>query len=267
MRSDGTSDSIELAFYFFFLMIRRPPRSTLFPYTTLFRSPGQELRGRQGLHGCGWQSLHHPGLRQRSQAPGHAGSHRRGLAGEPRLPAGGRGAPGLRNPRRRRRVPGRARHGCRYVLGRDRQHHRLYADQEEHRLVMPHAAIKALKEFHMHPILQKTSLALAAAGALALLAPAAHAAGEAKNVIFFLGDGMGPVTVTAARIYKGEKQLAANPTALTSSERATLTMQSLPYASRVKAFSRDGQTTDSAPSMAAYMTGVKMNNEVISMSA
>src|SRR5437667_9691600 len=26
------------SFYFFFLMIRRPPRSTLFPYTTLFRS-------------------------------------------------------------------------------------------------------------------------------------------------------------------------------------------------------------------------------------
>src|SRR5688572_31863800 len=30
---------------FFFLMIRRPPRSTLFPYTTLFRSLG-ELRAR-----------------------------------------------------------------------------------------------------------------------------------------------------------------------------------------------------------------------------
>src|SRR6266496_5279760 len=29
---------------FFFLMIRRPPRSTLFPYTTLFRSP--RSRGR-----------------------------------------------------------------------------------------------------------------------------------------------------------------------------------------------------------------------------
>src|SRR5206468_11391591 len=27
-----------LLFLFFFLMIRRPPRSTLFPYTTLFRS-------------------------------------------------------------------------------------------------------------------------------------------------------------------------------------------------------------------------------------
>src|SRR2546428_9137751 len=34
-----------LSFLFFFLMIRRPPRSTLFPYTTLFRSTfgmGQE---------------------------------------------------------------------------------------------------------------------------------------------------------------------------------------------------------------------------------
>src|SRR5260370_32771226 len=28
----------KLELYFFFLMIRRPPRSTLFPYTTLFRS-------------------------------------------------------------------------------------------------------------------------------------------------------------------------------------------------------------------------------------
>src|SRR5437773_8568570 len=34
-------------FIFFFLMIRRPPRSTLFPYTTLFRSVG--LRGQEGL--------------------------------------------------------------------------------------------------------------------------------------------------------------------------------------------------------------------------
>src|SRR3712207_6944018 len=52
---------------FFFLMIRRPPRSTLFPYTTLFRShrhhrrrpptvsladhrPDDVLRGRQDAH-------------------------------------------------------------------------------------------------------------------------------------------------------------------------------------------------------------------------
>src|SRR2546430_7369397 len=31
---------IYLFLFFFFLMIRRPPRSTLFPYTTLFRSHG-----------------------------------------------------------------------------------------------------------------------------------------------------------------------------------------------------------------------------------
>src|SRR5499425_3780493 len=38
--------------FFFFLMIRRPPRSTLFPYTTLFRSPQSalELRLRCRLH-------------------------------------------------------------------------------------------------------------------------------------------------------------------------------------------------------------------------
>src|SRR6266511_5663308 len=34
-----------LFFSFFFLMIRRPPRSTLFPYTTLFRSADQERHG------------------------------------------------------------------------------------------------------------------------------------------------------------------------------------------------------------------------------
>src|SRR3712207_7399104 len=33
--------------YFFFLMIRRPPRSTLFPYTTLFRSRPREATGEQ----------------------------------------------------------------------------------------------------------------------------------------------------------------------------------------------------------------------------
>src|SRR6267142_5560255 len=32
--------------FFFFLMIRRPPRSTLFPYTTLFRSPAARRAAR-----------------------------------------------------------------------------------------------------------------------------------------------------------------------------------------------------------------------------
>src|SRR5437764_5258603 len=45
---------------FFFLMIRRPPRSTLFPYTTLFRSPRQanatDSAGRHGNRPRGYAS-------------------------------------------------------------------------------------------------------------------------------------------------------------------------------------------------------------------
>src|SRR5256885_9425082 len=41
-------------------MIRRPPRSTLFPYTTLFRSPVQAQRRE---HGSGIQEDHHMGGR------------------------------------------------------------------------------------------------------------------------------------------------------------------------------------------------------------
>src|SRR3712207_7188713 len=38
--------------YFFFLMIRRPPRSTLFPYTTLFRSRRRVKRSRHRRLRC-----------------------------------------------------------------------------------------------------------------------------------------------------------------------------------------------------------------------
>src|SRR5256885_7014469 len=43
--------SLTTEVFFFFLMIRRPPRSTLFPYTTLFRSlkPVSEERFREAL--------------------------------------------------------------------------------------------------------------------------------------------------------------------------------------------------------------------------
>ncbi len=94
---------------------------------------------------------------------------------------------------------------------------------------------------------------MAAALASSLVGPTARAAGEAKNIIFFLGDGMGPATVTAARIYK-------------YGEAGALNMESLTRTARIKTYSNDAQTTDSAPSMSAYMTGVKMNNEVLSMS-
>src|SRR5256885_13169593 len=40
-----------LFIFFFFLMIRRPPRSTLFPYTTLFRSRRRRPRTRGRLSG------------------------------------------------------------------------------------------------------------------------------------------------------------------------------------------------------------------------
>src|SRR5215813_14388556 len=46
-------------FCFFFLMIRRPPRSTLFPYTTLFRSDRRRCRPR----------AHAPVRRSRARTP------------------------------------------------------------------------------------------------------------------------------------------------------------------------------------------------------
>jgi len=75
---------------------------------------------------------------------------------------------------------------------------------------------------------------------------------QAKNILFFLGDGMGPTTITAARIFKhGEDGL--------------LNFERLDRTARIKTYSADAQVTDSAPSMGAYMTGVKINNDVISM--
>lgn len=90
---------------------------------------------------------------------------------------------------------------------------------------------------------------------LATLSLASQAqASDAKNVILFIGDGMGPTVLTATRLYK-------------VGEEGNLAMMSLPRTARIKTFSNDAQTTDSAPSMAAYTTGVKMNNEVIAMSS
>src|SRR2546429_5597226 len=46
-----------LTIFFFFLMIRRPPRSTLFPYTTLFRSlrPHAQFVHRRNRFGLAWR--------------------------------------------------------------------------------------------------------------------------------------------------------------------------------------------------------------------
>ena len=82
----------------------------------------------------------------------------------------------------------------------------------------------------LHHITRTAALLLATTSA-------SWAAGEATNVIFFLGDGMGPTTVTASRIYK-------------VGEAGQLTMESLRRTARIRTFSNDAQTTDSAPSMA-----------------
>src|SRR6266705_5904906 len=42
-----------LSILFFFLMIRRPPRSTLFPYTTLFRPAPSGREGHRPFRHCG----------------------------------------------------------------------------------------------------------------------------------------------------------------------------------------------------------------------
>lgn len=77
--------------------------------------------------------------------------------------------------------------------------------------------------------------------------------GRARNVIFFLGDGMGINTLTAARIHA-------------VGEDGELAIDRLPESAFVKTFSNNAQVTDSAAAMAAYMTGVKHDNGVVSMS-
>src|SRR3712207_7687323 len=56
---------------FFFLMIRRPPRSTLFPYTTLFRSSARGIRSRTPRRPCRRRARRRPGgLPTRARRPG-----------------------------------------------------------------------------------------------------------------------------------------------------------------------------------------------------
>src|ERR1035441_6595614 len=54
----GPGSTMEMSAGAFFLMIRRPPRSTLFPYTTLFRSPGSTPT-------AGWRNWLTPARRRR----------------------------------------------------------------------------------------------------------------------------------------------------------------------------------------------------------
>src|SRR3546814_9539764 len=91
--------------YFFFLMIRRPPRSTrtdtLFPYTTLFRSP------EHGCHRPRGRQVRHAARGAARRPPGHyrADRYRARMAGGPglrqavRRPAAGPRDPGAHQER------------------------------------------------------------------------------------------------------------------------------------------------------------------------
>lgn len=85
-------------------------------------------------------------------------------------------------------------------------------------------------------------------------AVAAHNRGaglaRARNLILFVGDGMGPTTVAAARILAGQQ-------AGGSGEEHLLSFERFPHLAMVKTYNTDQQTPDSAGTMTAMATGVK----------
>lgn len=82
--------------------------------------------------------------------------------------------------------------------------------------------------------------------------------GAAKNVILFVGDGMGVSTLTAARILEG--QLAGE-----MGEDNQLSFETFPHVGLVKTYSANQQTSDSAPTMTAMVTGVKTKDGLLSV--
>ncbi|XP_032381638.1 intestinal-type alkaline phosphatase [Etheostoma spectabile] len=83
---------------------------------------------------------------------------------------------------------------------------------------------------------------------------------KAKNIILFLGDGMGVPTVTAARILKG--QLAGH-----SGEETSLVMDTFPHLALSKTYNVDQQMPDSAGTATAYTCGVKANYGTLGVTA
>lgn len=92
--------------------------------------------------------------------------------------------------------------------------------------------------------------------AKAHIASIARGSGQAKNVILFVGDGMGVSTVTAARILDGQLKGM-------NGEENVLSFGKFPFAGLAKTYNVDAQTPDSAGTMTAMMTGVKTDVGVI----
>jgi len=81
-------------------------------------------------------------------------------------------------------------------------------------------------------------------------------AGVAKNIILFVGDGMGVSTITAARILDGQKKGMLG-------EENTLSFETFPAVGLAKTYNVDSQTPDSAGTMTAMISGVKTDVGVI----
>lgn len=82
----------------------------------------------------------------------------------------------------------------------------------------------------------------------------------AKNIILFLGDGMGISTVTAARIFAGQAQGL-------DGEEYLLSFEHFPHVALSKTYNSNQQTPDSAGTMSAIMTGAKTRAGVIAIQA
>lgn len=80
--------------------------------------------------------------------------------------------------------------------------------------------------------------------------------GKAKNVILFIGDGMGVSTITAARILEGQMQGKEG-------EEHQLSFDDFPFAGLAKTYNVDAQTPDSAGTMTAMISGIKTDVGVI----
>ena len=83
-------------------------------------------------------------------------------------------------------------------------------------------------------------------------------AGSAKNIILFVGDGMGVTTVTAARIFDGQQRGM-------SGEENSLSFGRFPFVGLSKTYNVDAQTADSAGTMTALVSGVKTNIGVLGL--
>ena len=81
---------------------------------------------------------------------------------------------------------------------------------------------------------------------------------KAKNVIFFVGDGMGMSTITAARIFDGQRRGMMG-------EENELAFETFPYVALSKTYSVNLQVSESAATMTAMMTGVKTKADVIGL--